>query len=149
MIFGQKIYFENKKCQGFDMFASNCLTRYQKILWGGSLWCKKLLEFSCLTMKFHNRHHTTHHALYSWTELSKKSLCFLCMDQRLLETLKCNAYQTEYKSQLFVYYFKPVCWAFLYENCANILSVQKCNQIHTYKPAYELLKIFTIYFNEI
>ena len=50
-------YFENKKCQDFDKSASNCLTRYQKILWGGSLRCKKLLKFTCLTMKFHNRHH--------------------------------------------------------------------------------------------
>ena len=36
---------------------------------------------------------------YSWTEL----FCCCCKDQKLLETLKCNAYQTEYKSRI-VYY---------------------------------------------
>ena len=50
-----------KLCQIFYSFASSFLTRYQKILWGGSLGCKKLLKFTCLTMKFHNRHHTTVH----------------------------------------------------------------------------------------
>ena len=54
---GQKPYFENWKCQVFDKSASSCLIRYQKILWGGSLGCKNLLKFTCLTMKFHNRHH--------------------------------------------------------------------------------------------
>ena len=58
-----KIYFENWKCQISDKSASNCLTRYQKILWDGSLGCKKLLKFTCLTMRFHNRHHTSVHIL--------------------------------------------------------------------------------------
>ena len=45
----QKIYFENWKSQIFDKSASSCLTRYQKILWRGSLWCKKILKSTCLT----------------------------------------------------------------------------------------------------
>ena len=52
------MYFENWKSQIFDKSASRCLTRYKKILWGGSFGCKKILKFTCLTMKFHNLHHT-------------------------------------------------------------------------------------------
>ena len=55
---GQEIDFENWKCQNFDKSASNFLTGHQKILWGGSLGYKKLMNFTCLTMKFHNCHHT-------------------------------------------------------------------------------------------
>ena len=49
-------------CPIFDGSASNCLTMYQKILWGGVLGCKNILNFPCFTMKFHNRHDAT---LYS------------------------------------------------------------------------------------
>ena len=48
-----------KMCPIFDGSASNHFTRYQKILWVCSLECKKLLNFICLPMKFHNRHHVT------------------------------------------------------------------------------------------
>ena len=44
-----------KMCPIFDGSASNHFTRYQKILWVCSLECKKLLNFICLPMKFHNR----------------------------------------------------------------------------------------------
>ena len=30
----------------------------KKILLGGSMGCRKLLKFTCLTMKFHNHHQT-------------------------------------------------------------------------------------------
>ena len=38
---------------------SNDGSRYQKIPWTCSLDYKSLLNFTCLTMKFHNRVHTT------------------------------------------------------------------------------------------
>ena len=57
MILGLKKISENWKCQVFDKSASSFVRWYQKILWGGSLGCKNLLKFTCLTMKFHNRHH--------------------------------------------------------------------------------------------
>ena len=41
-----------------------------KILWEGSLGCKKLLKFTCLIMKFHNCHHSSIHKLvYSGVQL--------------------------------------------------------------------------------
>ena len=42
-----------------DCSQSNSRTRYQKILWKYPFACKGLLGFTCLTMKFHNCHHTT------------------------------------------------------------------------------------------
>ena len=48
-------------CPTFASSASNCLTRYKHILSGCSLGCKKALNFTCLTMKFHNPHHNTLH----------------------------------------------------------------------------------------
>ena len=50
-----------KLCPIFDSSASSFLTRYQKILLGGSLRCKKVLKFTCLTVKFHNCYHTNLH----------------------------------------------------------------------------------------
>ena len=47
------------KTEIFDKSASSCLKRYKRILWGGSLGCKKLLKFTCLILKFHKRHYTT------------------------------------------------------------------------------------------
>ena len=44
-------------CPIFDGFQSNCFTRYQKSLWGCSFGYKILLNFTCLTLKFHNYHH--------------------------------------------------------------------------------------------
>ena len=44
LIFVQEIYFENCKCQISDKFASSCLKRYKKILWGNSFGCKKTIE---------------------------------------------------------------------------------------------------------
>ena len=58
LIFGLKIYFGNWKCQIIDNSASSFLIGYHKILWGGSLGCKKILKFACLTRKFHNHCHT-------------------------------------------------------------------------------------------
>ena len=55
LIFGQKKFTLETK--DFDKSASNCLIRYQKI--GGSLGCKNLSKFTCLTMKFHNCHNAT------------------------------------------------------------------------------------------
>ena len=52
-----------KMCPIFDGSASNHFTRYQKILWVCSLECKKLLNFICLLMKFHNRVYLTIHPL--------------------------------------------------------------------------------------
>ena len=75
-----------KMCPIFDGSASNHFTRYQKILWVCSLECKKLLNFICLTMKFHNRHYPTLRAyiLVSWdffliattAKMSQFSICF-------------------------------------------------------------------------
>ena len=45
----------------FDGTTSSCLIIYQKILWGGSLECKKVLNIICLNMKFHNCHHAGTH----------------------------------------------------------------------------------------
>ena len=42
----------------FDGSASSCLTIYQKALWGGFFGCKNVLNFTCLTIKFHDCHHT-------------------------------------------------------------------------------------------
>ena len=53
--------FENQKTPIFEGVASNHFTRYQKVLWACLLGCKKLLNFICLTMKFHNRHHANEH----------------------------------------------------------------------------------------
>ena len=39
------------------------VTRYQKILLGGSFKCKNLLNFNCTTEKFHNCHHANLTAL--------------------------------------------------------------------------------------
>ena len=47
----------------FDGSASSFLTVYQKILWGGSLGCKSILNFTCLTMISHNHHHANQHFL--------------------------------------------------------------------------------------
>ena len=38
----------------FDISQSNSLKRYQKFLRVCSFGCKNLLNFTCLTMKFHN-----------------------------------------------------------------------------------------------
>ena len=46
----------------FDGSASSCLTRYQHILSVCSLRCKNVLNSTCTTMIFHNRHHTSHHS---------------------------------------------------------------------------------------
>ena len=35
------------------------VTRHQNILWGHLFGCENLLNFTCITMKFHNYHHTT------------------------------------------------------------------------------------------
>ena len=56
-----KIYSEDWKYQIFDKSALSCLTRCEKFLWRGSLGCKKVLKFTCLTMKFHGCHHTNLH----------------------------------------------------------------------------------------
>ena len=42
----------------FDGSASSCLTRYQQILSVCSFRCKNVLNSTCTTMIFHNRHHT-------------------------------------------------------------------------------------------
>ena len=44
-------------CPIFDNSASNRLTRYQKILWVCSLGSKNLLNFTWVTMKFHDPDH--------------------------------------------------------------------------------------------
>ena len=54
-----KIDFEIWKCPILTSSASNCLTRYDQILTGCSLGCKNALNFTCLTMKFHNCGHTS------------------------------------------------------------------------------------------
>ena len=50
-----KMDFESRKMPIFKGVASDHFTRYQKILWTCLLGCKKLLNFICLPMKFHNR----------------------------------------------------------------------------------------------
>ena len=42
----------------FDSSLSKGFTRNQKILWGCSFGCHNLSNFTCLTMTFHNFHHT-------------------------------------------------------------------------------------------
>ena len=61
VIFGLKIDFEIWKCPIFASSASNCLTRYEQILSVCSLGSKNALNFTCLTMKFQNCHHTNLH----------------------------------------------------------------------------------------
>ena len=56
-----KMDFENSKIPIFKGLQSNRFTWYQKILWGCLLGCKKLLNFMCLPMNFHNRHHANVH----------------------------------------------------------------------------------------
>ena len=46
----------------FDSPQSKGLTRYQKILGGCFLGCKNLLNFTCLTLKFHKCHHANDQA---------------------------------------------------------------------------------------
>ena len=46
--------FESWKMSIVKGVASNNFTRYQKILWTCLLGCKKLLNFICLPIKFHN-----------------------------------------------------------------------------------------------
>ena len=53
-----KIDFEIWICPIFASSASNCLKRYEEIISGCSLGCKNALNFTRLTMKFHNRGHT-------------------------------------------------------------------------------------------
>ena len=64
-----KIDSEPWKCPIFDGSASNCLTRYQKLLWGCSLGCKNLLNFGWDNIKFHNHHqasvYTPHFLVFS------------------------------------------------------------------------------------
>ena len=76
-----KIDFEIWKCPIFASSASNCLIRYEQILSGCSLGCKNALNFTCLTMKFHNRVHTTTyvpHSNYIWS--NKTSFRWIVLD---------------------------------------------------------------------
>ena len=57
-ILALKIDSENWKCPICDRTQLKGLPRYQSILLGGSFKYKNLLNFTCLTIKFHNRHHT-------------------------------------------------------------------------------------------
>ena len=50
--------FKNWKYPIFECPQSSYLTWYQKILLGRLFGYKNLLNFNCLTMKFHNCHHT-------------------------------------------------------------------------------------------
>ncbi len=50
-----KMDFESREMPIFNGVTSDHFTRYQKILWTCLLGCKKLLNFICLPMKFHNR----------------------------------------------------------------------------------------------
>ena len=59
-----KMDFEYRKMPIFKGVASNRFTRYQKILWACLLGCKKLLNFICLPMKFHDRHHVNVYPMY-------------------------------------------------------------------------------------
>ena len=52
-----KLTLKTENIPFFDCPQSSCLTRYQKIILGGSLGCTELLKFICQTMKFHNCHH--------------------------------------------------------------------------------------------
>ena len=63
-ILASKILSENLKCLIFDSHQSKGLTRYQKILFGGSFKCKNLLKIKCTTEKFHNCHYTTMQATF-------------------------------------------------------------------------------------
>ena len=58
LILNLKNWHWNQKYPAFDSSQSNSLRRYQKILWRCSFGCKSLSNFFCLTMKFHNCHHT-------------------------------------------------------------------------------------------
>ena len=50
-----KFEFEIWKCPIFASSASNRLTRYKQILSVCSFGCKNALNFTCLSIKFHNR----------------------------------------------------------------------------------------------
>ena len=52
-----KMDFENSKMPIFKGLQSNRFTWYQKILLVFSLGCKKLWNFVCIPLKFHNCHH--------------------------------------------------------------------------------------------
>ena len=51
-------------CPIFDRSQSNSLTEYQKILKRCTFGCKNVMNFACLTMKFHICNHTTVHAVH-------------------------------------------------------------------------------------
>ena len=58
-----KIDSENWKFPIFISPQSKGLTRYQKILLGGSFKCKNLWNFNCTIEKFHNCHHSSAHLI--------------------------------------------------------------------------------------
>ena len=66
------------KMSNFWQVCLNLSHKIQKILWRGSLGCKKLLKFTCLTMKFHNCHHTSTHLdfLYLKAKKSDRKITF-------------------------------------------------------------------------
>ena len=64
----------------FHSSQSNSLTRYQRILWGISYGCKNLLNFTCLTMKFHNCHHTKAPAIQTSLKNQQPQNLSLCRD---------------------------------------------------------------------
>ena len=76
-----------KMCPIFDSSQSSRVTRYRKMFLGCSFGCNSLLDFTCLTMNFHNCHQTYSKVqkICSETRFSKRRfLCGLCF--RLLST---------------------------------------------------------------
>ena len=79
-----KMDFEYRKMPIFKGVASNRFTRYQKILWACLLGCKKLLNFICLPMKFHDRHHLNVYPSFHDCRLGyKRLLNFRCHAMKL------------------------------------------------------------------
>ena len=54
---------KNWKRGFFEMPQLKGFTRYKKILRGYSFGCKNLLNFTCLTIEFHNSHHASVYAI--------------------------------------------------------------------------------------
>ena len=65
-----KIYSEHWKRPIFGNLQSKGLTRYKKILRWYLFGCKDLLNFPCITRKFHDWHHTNTH--------TNRLLTFVC-----------------------------------------------------------------------
>ena len=78
-----------KMCPIFASSASNCLTRYKQILSECSLRCKNVLNFTSLTIKFHNHNHVTYHSQHISSHFKKLN----CFQKHFDHRYYCNSNQ--------------------------------------------------------